>query len=92
MYYLFTVSCHTPIIIYTKDKQGKNAKEALIRAQKKIDYVSEELSFYTFSPYLHQLDHLMGDESPPVFYNKNDKMPKQPEYEHYRLGLILQKI
>ena len=92
MYYLFTASCHTPIIIYTKDKQGKTAKEVLIRAQKKIDYVSEELSLYTFSPYLHQLDHLMGDESTPVFYNKNDKMPKQPECEHYRLGLILQKI
>ena len=89
MYYLFTASCHTPIIIYTKDKQGKTAKEVLIRAQKKTDYVSEELSLYIFSPYLHQLDHLMGDESTTVFYNKNDKMPKQPEYKHYRLGLIL---
>ena len=34
MYYLFTASGHTPIIIYTKDKQGKTAKEVLIRAQK----------------------------------------------------------
>lgn len=76
MYYLFTASGHTPIIIYTKDKRGETAKEVLIRAQKKIDYVSEELSLYTFSPYLRQLDHLMGDESTPVFYNKNDKMPK----------------
>ena len=89
MYYLFTESGHTPIIIYTKDKRGKTAKEVLARAQKKIDYVSEGLSFYTFSPYLHQLDHLMGDESTSVFYNKNDKMQKQPEYEHYHLGLIL---
>ena len=72
-----------------RTSEGETAKEVLIRAQKKIDYVSEELSFYTFSPYLHQLDHLMGDESTPVFYNKNDKMPKQPECEHYRLGFIL---
>ena len=92
MYYLFTKSGHTPIIIYTKDKRVETAKEVLIRAQKKIGYVSEELSLYTFSPYLHQLDYLMGDEFTPVFYNKNDKMPKQPECEHYRLGLILQKI
>ena len=69
--------------------EGGTAKEVLIRARKKIDYVSEELSLYTFSPYLHQLDNLMGDESTPVFYNKNNKMPKQPECEHYRLGLIL---
>ena len=32
MYYLFTASGHTPIIIYTKDKQGETAKEVLIRA------------------------------------------------------------
>ena len=87
---IFLLHRVTPLSLFIRrTSKGETVKEVLIRARKKIDYVSEELSFYTFSPCLHQLDHLMGDESTPVFYNKNDKMPKQPECEHYRLGLIL---
>ena len=47
MYYLFTEAGHTPIIVYTKDKHGRAAKEVLARAREKVSYVSKELNLYT---------------------------------------------
>ena len=82
MYYLFTESGHTPIIVYTSGKE-EDARKIHKWAAENVDYVSEELRILAFSPSLERLDWLTGDESTPVFYNEDDVPPEAPKMDQF---------
>lgn len=82
MYYLFTESGHTPIIVYTSGKE-EDAKKIHKWVAKNIDYVSEGLRILAQSPSLERLDWLTGDESTPVFYNEDDMPPEAPNMDQF---------
>lgn len=82
MYYLFTESGHTPIIVYTSGSR-EDAIKVQEWAAKNVDYVSEGLEIFAQSPSLERLDWLMEDESTPIFYNEDDVPPEAPNMDQF---------
>ena len=89
MYYLFTESGHTPIIVYTSGKE-EDARKIHKWVAKNTDYVSESLRILAFSPSLKALDYIAGDEDTPIFYSENDVPSEAPNIDQF--GFIFQKI
>lgn len=82
MYYLFTESGHTPIIVYTSGNK-EDAIKVQKWAAKNVDYVSEGLQIFMQSPSLERLDWFMEDESTPIFYDEDDVPPEAPKMDQF---------